>query len=182
MTVGEIMKAALLQLGEDAEDIGEFRELFLLYLNEGYAICINEYLKPREKRILRTDANGMAGNGGALRVIRVTDERGRTVKHRITMDGRGIITEKKNAELTADCQVTKPILMEDTDEPSMPENAQLALTDYICARQLGNGNLAQQKRAAVYEARFYQTMRRILPEGCGSVTAFEGLYEATRRG
>ena len=49
MTVSQIMKLALRQLDEDAEDISEYDDLFKTDLNSGYAIAVRGYLRPREK-------------------------------------------------------------------------------------------------------------------------------------
>ena len=58
MTVSQIMKLALRQLDEDAEDISEYDDLFKTYLNSGYAIAVRGYLRPREMRVLLTDGEG----------------------------------------------------------------------------------------------------------------------------
>ena len=48
MTLANIMKLALRQLDEAAEDIAEYDELFRSYANMGYMIALRLFLKPRE--------------------------------------------------------------------------------------------------------------------------------------
>ena len=98
MTLANIMKLALRQLDEAAEDIAEYDELFRSYANMGYMIALRLFLRPRETFELTTDDQGRA-DISALPVMRVVDMRnaqGRPVRFSISADGRAIGTEEKN--------------------------------------------------------------------------------------
>ena len=181
MTLANIMKLALRQLDEAAEDIAEYDELFRSYANMGYMIALRLFLKPRETFELTTDDQGRA-DISALPVMRVVDMRnaqGRPVRFSISADGRAIGTEEKNAAVQALCEVEWPALEDDTDEPGLPQYAHPALADYICYRHLSSGNLAKQSRAEFFRQSFYQQMRTLIPQGAGSVTRMRNLYAVT---
>lgn len=174
------MTMALRQLDEDPEDIGEYDELFRAYVNEGYRIAIADYVKPRKLLAIETDKNGFAELGCSVaRVVEVKDKDGETVWFDLMPNGKAVQANRANAKLVALCEVYKPDLEADTDIPEMPESAHAALADYICARHLGNGNLAKQSRSSYYETKFYQAMRRIRREGFGDVTRPTNLYAVT---
>ena len=59
MTLGQIMMLALRQLDEDPQDISEYDDMFRSYANEGYRIALDEYIKPREEREMRSDDTGV---------------------------------------------------------------------------------------------------------------------------
>ena len=63
MTLANIMKLALRQLDEAAEDIAEYDELFRSYANMGYMIALRLFLRPRETFELTTDDQGRADIG-----------------------------------------------------------------------------------------------------------------------
>ena len=181
MTLANIMKLALRQLDEAAEDIAEYDELFRSYANMGYMIALRLFLRPRETFELTTDDQGRA-DISALPVMRVVDMRnaqGRPVRFSISADGRAIGTEEKNTAVQALCEVERPALEADTDEPELPEHAHSALVDYICFRHLSTGNLAKQSRAQAFQNSFYTTARRLKPQGRGSVTRMKNLYAMT---
>lgn len=184
MTLAGIMKLALRQLDEAAEDISEYDELFRSYANMGYMIALRLFLKPRETFHLQSDEGGRAEIRALPigRVVDVRDGRGRSVAFDIAADGEAILTGMRKAELDALCEVEYPAMTADTDEPRMPEYAHPALADYICYRHLSSGNLAKQSRAKFFETSFYQQMRAMTPQGAGSVTRLKHLYEATRAG
>ena len=187
MTLSQIMKLALRQLDEDAEDVSEYEELFKVYANTGYAIAVRGYLRPREMRELVTDEQGRALTEGmdVERVIELTRaEAGAAALERVPFiplaDGSGVRTQLAQTRLYALCEVRYPEMTEDTDEPRLPEDAHAALADYICYRHLSSGSLAKQSRAKFFLTSFYQAMQRMLPAGAGSVTTRQNLYEATR--
>jgi len=184
MTLAQIIRMALRQLDEDPEDISEYDDLFRAYANEGYAIAVDGYWRPRQMRRLYTDEQGLAPIEGMdiRRIVRVWARRGEglvSARFALTPDGRAIRTAHRQEELHAMCEIDMPPLTQDGDEPGLPEHAHAALADYICYRHLANGNLAKQKRAQVYYRHFLERMRGLRPDGYGSVTAFTGLYEAT---
>ena len=181
MTLANIMKLALRQLDEAAEDIAEYDELFRSYANMGYMIALRLFLKPRETFELTTDDQGRA-DISALPVMRVVDMRnaqGRPVRFSISADGRAIGTEEKNTAVQALCEVERPALEADTDEPELPQYAHPALADYICYRHLSSGNLAKQSRAQHYRNEFYAQMQRISPRPSGGVTGYRNFYKVT---
>lgn len=181
MTLAGIMRLALRQLDEAAEDISEYDELFRSYANMGYMIALRLYLKPRERFCLKSDEGGRAEIRALPigRVIDVRDGQGRSVWFDVDADGGAIETGKREEKLDVLCEVEYPAMAADTDEPRLPEYAHPALADYICYRHLSSGNLAKQSRAKFFEMSFYQQMRAMTPQGAGSVTRLKHLYEAT---
>lgn len=181
MTLANIMKLALRQLDEAAEDIAEYDELFRSYANMGYMIALRLFLKPRAIVKLATDAQGRAEISAlpAMRVVEVRDTQGRPVRFSLCADGKHIETGKAQAELLALCEMEGATLQKDTDEPQLPEYAHPALADYICYRHLSSGNLAKQSRAEFFRQSFYQQMRALTPQGAGSVTRMRNLYAVT---
>ena len=184
MTLANIMKLALRQLDEAAEDIGEYDALFRSYANMGYMIALRLYLKPRETFELTCDKGGRADIRALPigRVVQVWDKMGRCLPFDLTGDGAQLCTGVPNAEIRALCEIERPAMEKDTDEPELPEYAQPALADYICYRHLSSGNLAKQSRARFFETSFYQQMRAMRPQGAGSVTRLCNLYAATNNG
>lgn len=181
MTLANIMKLALRQLDEAAEDIAEYDELFKSYANMGYMIALRLFLKPRETFELTTDDQGSA-DISALPVMRVVEARnaqGRPVRFSLSADGTAMKTGEKEAAIRVLCEVEWPALEQDTDEPRLPQYAHPALADYICYRHLSSGNLAKQSRAEFFRQSFYQQMRTINPQGAGSVTHLRNLYAVT---
>ena len=166
MTLSQLIAHALRQLDENAEDVSEYEESFKVYANMGYDIAVREYLKPRRTFCVDVDEKGNAPVPGMLvtRVVELRDEYGRDVTGKT---------------LRAVCEVAFYPMEDGNDEPQIPEYAHAALADYICYRHLSSGNLAKQSRAQFYQNSFYQTMQRIRPQGMGSVTRFEHLYEVT---
>lgn len=184
MTLAQIMKLALRQLDEDPQDISEHDELLRTYANAGYQIAVNEYLKPREWLDWTTDEKGVArfSPREVARVVEVRlEENGmnREIGFQLTADGGAIRTGVSMREVRALCEMHRPDMEKDTDEPRLPESVHAALADYVCYRHLMNGNLAKQNRAKAYLQSFFAALRAMKPDGYGSVTRIKGLYEAT---
>lgn len=117
-----------------------------------------------------------------MQIIRVTELRdgeGRAVPFIPAAEGGYIRTAKRDAALTAICEVSYPELEAETDEPRLPAYAHAALADYICYRHLSSGSLAKQQRAQFFLHSFTRQMRAIQPAGRGSVASYANLYEAT---
>ena len=181
MTLASIMKLALRQLDEAAEDIAEYDELFRSYANMGYMIALRLVLKPRETFELTPDEEGRADIAALpiMRVVEVWDAQGRPVRFSLSADGTALKTGEKEASIRALCEVEWAALEEDTDEPRLPSYAHPALADYICYRHLSSGSLAKQSRAEFFRESFYQQMRAMTPQGAGSVTRLRNLYAVT---
>ena len=181
MTLAEMMRLALRQLDEDPADIGDFSDLFRQYANEGYHIAVSRYYKPREVVVLNTDKDGDVRIDGMniVRVVSLNDEYGRSVMYTLSHDGTKISTIKKEASLEAVVEIEYPPLKKDTDTPKIPEFAHMALVDYICYRQLSNGNAAKQSRAMMFYQQFNRMMMEISHQGIGSATRFRNLYSTT---
>lgn len=181
MTLAQIMRLALCQLGEDPADIEDYRELFLMYANDGYHILLSEYYKPVETVAVVTDENGRAdiSGFGILRVISAADEDGNAVPADLTPDASAIETARPDTQLILTCEVSRGPLEDLQDEPRLPEHAHSALVSYICFRHLSTGNLAKQSRAQAFQNSFYTAARRLKPQGLGSVTRMKNLYAAT---
>ena len=181
MTLASIMKLAMKQLDEAAEDMAEYEELFRSYANMGYMIALRQYYKPRETFILTTDKAGRAPIGALAlrRVVSVWDARGAEIGFAITTDGEALVTAKREETLHVLCEVERETLKKDTDEPKMPEYAHAALADYICYRHLSSGSLSKQSRAEFFRNSFYQQMQALRYAGEGSVRSMKNLYAAT---
>lgn len=181
MTLAQIMHLALRQLDEDPADAAEHDDLMRAYANEGYQTVMRECYRPRYTITLETDKNGeisIEGMGVAC-VAEMRREDGGRVWHVLSADGKRIYTGVKNGELEATVETEHPPLERDTDEPKFPAWAHACLADYICYRHLSSGSVVKQQRALFFERRFWETARRIRPQGEGSVTRIHGLYEAT---
>ena len=181
MTLANIMKLALRQLDEAAEDIAEYDELFTSYANMGYMIAIRLFYKPREVFSLTTDEKGRAEIRALpiRRVVEVRDGQGKAIGFDLTADGRAIETGMREKEISVLCEVEREAMTSLTDEPQMPQYAHAALADYICYRHLSSGNLSKQSRAEFFRQSFYQQMRALTYEGEGSVTRMKNLYTVT---
>lgn len=185
MTLAQILKLALRQLDEDIEDISEYDDLFTVYANEGNQIAVEQYMKPRMERRLRSDEEGIVQLGGDIRRVvslaRILDDGRRIndVHFYLSRTGREICTMDKEAEYIAVCEVKAMPLTKQDDVPILPEWAHHALADYICFRHLSNGNMAKQSRAQHYRQMYYSVMQSIQPDGYRSVTREINLYSAT---
>lgn len=181
MTLANIMKLALKQLDEAAEDIAEYDELFRSYANMGYMIAIRLFLKPRETFVLTTDEEGRAEIRAfpIRRVVGAKNAQGREIGFALAADGTAIETSERETEISVLCEVEREPLREATDEPQMPQYAHTALADYICYRHLSSGSLSKQSRAEFFRQSFYQQMRALTYEGEGSVTRMKNLYAVT---
>lgn len=181
MRLGEIMQLALRQLDEDPADISEYDDLFRRYANEGYQIVMRDILKPRARVTIETDDAGQAAIDGLgiVRIVELKDGAGRDVWFNLSVDGKAIYTREREKTLHAVCEMECGMLTLDQDEPAFPVWAHACLADYICYRHLSAGNMAKQSRAQFYLNAFYQTARRIRPQGTGSVTRMKNLYAVT---
>lgn len=182
MTLGQIMRFALLQLDEEPADIEEYADLFRMYANEAYTELLQRYMKPKETFTLHTDGNGCAWlEGYGIRHIvsarRKTDRA--TIPFEISDDGMMLKTGIRGGEVDLVCEVECPMLTQDSDEPKLPEYAHSALVEYICYRHLLNGNLAKQSQAQAHLNRYYQIAGTIRPQGFESVRTMRNLYAAT---
>ena len=180
MKLAQIVKLALLQLDEDLEDAVEYDELFKMYANQGYSIAFRDYYKPRIFLTVTSDERGLIDRCalGEGKIIEIRDEFKRAVNFELSPDGRCIMVGRGDADYTCFVEDT-PYPLKDDDEPRIPEEAHSALVDYICYRHLMNGNMAKQQRGQVYYQEFARAMRRIVPQGAGSVTRMKNLYAAT---
>lgn len=181
MTLAEIMRLALRQLDEDPADVAEYDDLFRMWANQGYQIIHQNYYKPRETLTFSTDDKGAAGIEGLniLNIVTLRDENGLDVTYTISADGTRIDTSRRDAILTAVCEVLAAPMQLDTDEPRIPEHAHSMLVDYICYKHLMRGNLAKQNRAQAFQTEFYRQAQQLKPQGSGSVKSFKNLYSAT---
>lgn len=181
MTLAQIRQLALRQLDEDPADMDEYADLLGMYINEGYHIAVHTYLRPRDRRAMRTDKDGCAPitDSDIERIIQLTDEDGRDVWFDLAGDGLSVSTTAREKTLCALCEIRFAPLEEDTDDPKLPAAAHSALADYACYRLLSNGNLAKQSRATFYQGKFLEGMSRVKPQGFGSVTRYKNLYAVT---
>lgn len=184
VTLAQIMRMALVMLGEDPADMDEYADAFRLYANEGYAELVQQYAKPRETFVLGADARGFVPTEG-LGILRVSGvwrtkgEQHETLPFEPAPDGTGVTVPVQQEDVELLCEVERPPLEEDTDEPCLPPSAHGALINYICYRHLLTGNLAKQSRAQAFRSLFYQQAAALRPQGMGSVRRMRGLYDAT---
>ena len=187
MTLAQIMRLALRQLDEDPADIDDFRDLFIEYFNEGYSIAVNDYLRPRQEYIWTSDDEGnvFIHGMGIRSIVEVHDEATKCeVLTDLTPDGDKVHVYQRQfweKPLKFTCRVELPRLVNDDDEPQLPEETHLALADYICYRYKSTGNLAKQSQAQPYYSQFVNTMQRIRADATGAVTRKRNLYLATSR-
>lgn len=208
MTAMQIMALALRQLDELPEDIAEFRDMFLPYLNEGYDIAVRQFLKPRRHITLYEDRPGLIplDDPRITRVVELRGAHGMIEPFALSADGRALmlysprpperpkLARKRSIPKPGEplppeafvprgydalCEVGFLPLVRDEDEPRIDPVYHPSLADYICYKHLGNGNLAKQSRAVQFQQRFYQQMGRIRPDGFRSVTHEHGLYAAS---
>lgn len=181
MTLAQIMQLALRQMDEETAEISEYGDLFRRYANEGYQYAMRDAVRPRETIALETDENGRADlqGMGVLRIAALYDQEGRAVCAELSADGLALLTGEKEKTLTAVAEMEPGQLLEDMDVPQMPEWAHGALADYICYRHLSGGGLSKQKQAQFYYGMYSQALRRLMPQGTGSVTGAKNLYEVT---
>lgn len=183
MKLGQLVKMVMTQANEDMEDAEEYREMIIIYLNEGYRRMAEKYSPV-------IDLYGNVAVDGFIdlknnvytirRVKRVEDQQ----------SGREVSFEIRNGKLfvsggegpyNVTCTAT-PLPMEaDTDEPLLPESAHMALADYATWRFYGNGNLSRQQRGEFYYRRFMMELERLAPEGqeMGGPRNFHSLFECT---
>lgn len=184
MTLSQIMTLALRQLDEDPQDISEYDELFRIYANAGLRFAIAEYVKPRVQIEAESDENGTIAMPHDW--VRIVDIRlsGESVRRNVFFElaptGDAIKTAYPNKSFTIVAEVRGRDMEAGTDEPEyLPEEAHMALCDYVCYRHLMNGNMAKQSRAQQYLQAYYTALRQLRPQGFGSVTAWRNLYEAS---
>lgn len=185
MTLSQIMTLALRQLDEDAQDISEYESAFRVYANIGYDIAVREHLRPKEWFCIESDEQGMAAltQGNILRVVMVKEkESGRPATFRLLEDGTGMMMPERNTAYEALCEVSRPDMTQETDEPMLPERVHHALADYICYRHLSAGSIAKQARAQFFLTSFLHAMRSLRPQGMGSEGRYKNLYAATNLG
>ena len=186
MTLAQIMTLALRQLDEDPADIAEYEDLFAMYANEGHRIAVMEYFKPRMLNQLKSNELGLisilgTGIARVVEVMRVRED-GRmesNIPFRLDASGTFIETPYRDVKMGVLAEMEPPALEKEDAEPMLPEAAHSALVDYICYRHLLNGNMAKQQRAQQYLQAFYAAMRRLTPQGYGSVRREINLYSAT---
>ena len=179
MTLSGLIELALRQLDEQPEDVSEYDGLFRCYANMGYMIAQRLFLRPRETFAATTDGRADVRALPIVRVIDVQDTQGRALPFAVSADGAHVQTGAVNAPVALLCEVELPLMERDTDEPRLPACAQPALADYICYRHLSSGSLAKQSRAQFFYQSFIQQMRALRPQGAGSVTRMQHLYETT---
>ena len=189
MTLAQIYRLALRQLDEDPEDISEFKELFEAYVNEGYRIAVNDYWKPRFTFNFTTDDNGNIDiHGMHIRsLVSVKSDNYNIELHAaMSEDMNGIHVyggiAGANQPVTVIARVEMPPLKADTDVPKIPEEAHMALVDYICYRYKSSGNLAKQSQAQAYLSLFQTTLMRMPSMAEGSAIHQKNLYLSTSLG
>lgn len=179
MTLAQIMMLAMRQLDEDAQDIGEYEDVFKVYANIGYGIAVREFLSPKEWYTLHTDEKGTAPIPGE-RIVRVVETRekesGREIAYRLTSDGKRLMFAQRETEVGALCEVSYPELKCPADEPRLPECVHYALADYICYRHLSSGSAAKQSRAEFFLRSFYAAMKLLGAQGAGAARDYKNLY------
>lgn len=182
MNVNSIFKHALLEMDEDPADISDYDEKFKMYLNMGYQLIVRKYYKPRETVVVRTDKEGYLNLYGynVEEIVAMQTVDGRPVTYEVHPDGRNEYQTSARGQKVAVVYVTSyPPLVDELDEPNLPEHVHYALVNYICYKHLSSGNLAKQSRAQYYLQSFYEAMGMLKPTGSGSVKTYTNFYAAT---
>lgn len=185
MRLGQIVKRALEQAGEDAADLEEYRDQLTGYVNEGYHRMIREAYRPMRRAVLTVE-DGTVSTASlrmAVEVRRVTQNGRRLAFDYLPFD-RALLVQGAQDGRDAEVEYThdEEDMTDAEEEPRLPEAAHGALADYGTYRFLLNGNLNKQQRAQAYLQHFMLALRAIRPFGAqgGGVKNWSGLYEATR--
>lgn len=172
----------MLEMDEDPADICDYDEKFRMYLNMGYQLILRKYYKPRETVIVCTDKEGRLNLIGydVEEIVTMQTVDGRPVTYEVHPDGRNEYQTSVYGQQVAIVYVTNyPPLVNELDEPRLPEHVHYALVNYICYKHLSSGNLAKQSRAQYYLQSFYEAMGMLKPAGTGSVKTYMNFYAAT---
>ena len=185
MRLGQIVKRALEQAGEDAADLEEYRDQLTGYVNEGYHRMIREAYRPMRRAVLTVEDGTIstASLRGAIEVRSVKQD-GRTIRFDYLPFERALLLSgaKDGADAAVEYTHDEDDMTDAEEEPRLPETAHGALADYGTYRFLLNGNLNKQQRAQAYLQHYMLALRAIQPFGRqgGGVKRWTGLYEATR--
>ena len=183
MKLGQIVKMVMTQAGEDVEDTEEYREQIIIYVNEGLR-RMHERYKPTRTATLYPDEDGkisIAGIKGMDRITMVTTQDGRECRWEAAGEGKIAAGVGDGEGVKIRYTFEAPEMLEETDEPELPQGAHMALADYATWRFYGNGNLAKQQRGEFYYRRFLMELEKITPKGLRGAGPpnFHGLYECT---
>lgn len=186
MRLGQIIRRALIQCGEDIADLEEYRELLTGYANEGYHRIIREAYRPQRSATIYAEEGGIASIAMLKRAVEIKSvtRGGKSMPYayRPTEKALEVIGAKEDDEITVIYTHDEADLTEGDEEPRIPLEAHGALADYATYRYLMNGNLVKQQRAQAFLASFLEAMRKIRPFGAldGGLKNWKNLYSATR--
>lgn len=183
MKLGQIIKMVMTQAGEDLEDIEDYRESIVIYINEGYREMMEKY-RPVRTATLYSDGGeiDLAAVRDLVRVRLVrNNESGREVRFTAGSGERIRIGGADGTAYDVEYTFEPEVLEEETQEPQIPQGAHMALADYATWRFYSNGNIAKQQRGQFYYQRFLRELDRLKPQHQrgGGLRNFHGLYDVT---
>ena len=181
MKLGQIIKMAMMQSGEDIEDTEEYRERMIVYINEGYRRMMEKFRPTKTETLYADDGEiDLAGIRDMIEIESVRrNETGREERYEPQADGK--IRVSSDSAYDVEYTYEPRALEKDTDEPELPQGAHMALSDYATWRYYGNGNIAKQQRGQFYYQRFMMELDRLTPQKQrgGGHRNFHGLFECT---
>lgn len=181
MKLGQIIKMAMVQAGEDIEDTEEYRERMVAYINEGYRRMMEKFRPTKTVTLYAYEGEiDIAGISDMLEIESVRrNETGSEERFDAKADGK--IRVSSDSAYDIEYTYEPKALEKDTDEPELPQSVHLALSDYATWRYYGNGNIAKQQRGQFYYQRFLMELDRLTPkkQRGGGHRNFHGLFECT---
>ncbi len=158
MTLLDMKKLALAQMGEDtgAEELDEYGELLKAYINEAYMqVCRHKKQKFNEETLEFTDGraplSGLAKQ--ATVILSVADENDSKLSFDVLAD-RVFLSGGVSGTYTVQYLYLPGTLETDSDEPDLPDQDCMLLTDFATYRTLSLGNPTRQKRAEFFLMRY----------------------------
>ena len=158
MTLLEMKKLALAQMGEDTGDaeLVEFGSLLNAYINEAYMqVCRHKKQKLAEEMV--NFANGKAQLADlekqATVILSISDEGETKVSFDVQADFI-FIPDGAEGDFLVQYLYLPEKLTEDDDKPDLAENDCVLLCDFATYRMLSLGNPTRQKRAEFFLMRY----------------------------
>jgi hypothetical protein len=177
MTLLEIIKRALVHLGEDPDEetVAEYKEGFAItgHVNTGYMqVCERDYKPCRVEQAALDERGCFSPESLGFAVLFIEGvfpegEAGRVppLAHCALPDGRVRVLNAGEVPVDVVYRYLPPALEEDTDVPVFPERFHDCLSDYAAYRVMGTGSAVRQRRGQFFLEEFERKRRMIRPFG-----------------
>lgn len=153
MTLKEIMELSLRLMMEDVDEdtLTEFRPLLTSVINDAYLdICKFKYVPSKTEDIKLNDgAFNLSDLGSTVNEIIDVKYGDKQLQFNV-QDKVCSVLSMKDETVTVRYSYIPPKLIEDNDEPILPEEYHTCLADYATFRALGTGSSARQTRALFF--------------------------------